>query len=58
MTSWQKVSLVLAILTALFLCGIGIAIAEASMLGIILCIIGTILVPGIGFSLKKRFKEK
>jgi hypothetical protein len=54
MTRWQKISLAMAICTALFLSGIGISIAESSIAGILLCLFGSIMTPGIGFMLKKR----
>lgn len=58
MTTWKKVSLVLAIMTALFLSGIGIFIAEQNLVGILLCLVGSILIPGMGFMLKKRFTNQ
>ncbi|MEW9670392.1 DUF5325 family protein [Ammoniphilus sp. 3BR4] len=58
MTSWQKISLLLALISASFLSGIGIFIAEASLAGILLCLFGAIMTPGIGFMLKKRFIGK
>lgn len=58
MTSWQKISLLLALVSASFLSGIGIFIAEASIIGILVCLFGAIMTPGIGFMLKKRFANK
>lgn len=57
MTTWKKVSLALAIMTAGFLSGIGIFIAEQNLAGILLCLVGSILVPGMGFMLKKRLTK-
>ena len=58
MNSWQKISLALALISASFLAGIGIFIAEGSVLGILLCLFGAIMTPGLGFMLKKRFVNK
>jgi len=58
MNSWQKISLALALISASFLAGIGIFIAERSLLGILLCLFGAIMTPGLGFMLKKRFVNK
>ncbi|HJV46150.1 MAG TPA: DUF5325 family protein [Bacillota bacterium] len=54
MTHWQKISLILAIVSALFLSGIGVSIAEESVAGIVICLLGAVLTPGVGFMLKKR----
>ena len=56
MKNWKFISLVLALLTALFLCGIGISVAESSLTGILVCLFGAIMMPGFGFMLKKRYK--
>lgn len=58
MTNWQKISLTLAFLTALFLSGIGVFIAESSPLGVLGCLFGAIMVPGLGFFLKRKFKNE
>jgi hypothetical protein len=54
MTSWQKISALLAIVTLIFLSGIGISIAELSLKWLLISLLGAILTPGIGFSLKKK----
>lgn len=46
--------LLFAILAAACMVGIGISIAERSVIGIILCILATVAVFGIGFSSKKK----
>jgi hypothetical protein len=46
--------LLLAIVAAACMAGIGISIAERSILGILISIIATIAVFGIGFSLKSK----
>lgn len=46
--------LLFAILAAACIAGIGIAVAERSILGIIGCIIATIASFGLGFSMKKK----
>lgn len=47
-----------AVATALCIMSIGIAIAEKSMLGIILSLISVIIVTGLGFMTKKKMREK
>lgn len=47
----------LAILTVIFIMLIGIAVAERSVVGIILSIIATILVMGFSFKMKKKMRE-
>ncbi|WP_458414034.1 DUF5325 family protein [Schinkia sp. CFF1] len=47
----------LAIATVIALMSIGVAIAERSILGVILSIIASILIMGVGFSLKKKMRE-
>jgi FtsH-binding integral membrane protein len=49
--------LAFAILAAACIAGIGMAIAEKSILGAIGCIIAVILVMGFGFKTKKRMRE-
>ncbi|WP_066317954.1 YlaF family protein [Bacillus sp. FJAT-29814] len=49
--------LIYAILTAALIMGIGIAIAEKSMVGAIGCILAIIVVMGLGFKTKKRMRE-
>ncbi|MEC1721035.1 DUF5325 family protein [Schinkia azotoformans] len=47
----------LAIATVIALMLIGVAIAERSLLGIILSITATVLITGLGFSLKKKMRK-
>ncbi|WP_170145418.1 DUF5325 family protein [Ammoniphilus oxalaticus] len=54
MTQWKKISLVIAIVTTLFLSGIGIFIAEANLAGILICVFGAVVTPGLGFMFRKR----
>ncbi|MCM3768649.1 YlaF family protein [Neobacillus niacini] len=49
--------LIYAILTAALIMGIGIAIAEKSMVGAIGCILAIIVVMGLGFKTKRRMRE-
>jgi hypothetical protein len=46
--------LLFAIVAAACIAGIGIAIAERSVLGIIACMIATVCAFGLGFSFKKK----
>jgi arginine exporter protein ArgO len=46
-----------AILAAACIVGIGIAIAEKSIIGVFGCIIAVIFVMGFGFKTKKRMRE-
>ena len=46
--------LLFSILAATCIVGIGIFIAERSIVGIVFCILATIAVFGIGFSTKKK----
>ncbi len=46
--------LLFAFLACACMVGIGISIAERSIIGIILCILATVAVFGIGFSSKKK----
>jgi hypothetical protein len=50
--------LVFAFLTAFFMILIGIAIGERSLLGILGSIIGVIAIMGIGFTYKRKIREK
>lgn len=50
--------LVLAFFTAFFMILIGIAVAERSILGIIGAIIGIVATTGVGFTYKKKLREK
>ncbi|EKN68493.1 DUF5325 family protein [Schinkia azotoformans] len=47
----------LAIATVIALMLIGVAIADRSLLGIILSITATVLITGLGFSLKKKMRK-
>ncbi|MCH1623933.1 YlaF family protein [Fredinandcohnia quinoae] len=47
-----------AFATAFSIMLIGVAIAERSLLGIILSIIAVIIVAGLGFSSKKKMRER
>ncbi|MEH7334884.1 YlaF family protein [Neobacillus drentensis] len=49
--------LIYAILAAASIMGIGVAISEKSVLGIIGCILAVIVIMGLGFSAKKRMRE-
>jgi hypothetical protein len=50
--------IVLAFLAAASMIGIGIAVGERSILGIVLAIVGLNAVMASGFILKKRMREK
>lgn len=50
--------LAFAIGAAICMMGIGIAVAERSILGIILSIIALIFVMGYGFKTKKKMREE
>lgn len=52
------VFLVLSFLAAISMIGIGIAVSERSIIGIILAIIALNVIMGSGFILKKRMREK
>ncbi|MCM3160345.1 YlaF family protein [Metabacillus litoralis] len=58
MKQGKWIFLVLAVLAALFMIGIGVAVGERSILGIILAIIGLNAVMAAGFIMKKRMREK
>ncbi|MCA1029913.1 YlaF family protein [Bacillus timonensis] len=47
-----------AIATAFFMMLIGVAISYKSLLGIILSIIAVIIIMGLGFTTKKKMREK
>ena len=49
--------LMYAILATASIAGIGIAIAEKSIIGAFGCIIGVIFIMGFGFKTKKRMRE-
>lgn len=50
--------IVLAFLAAASMIGIGIAVGERSILGIVLAIVGLNAVMASGFIMKKRMREK
>ncbi|MFZ3588098.1 DUF5325 family protein [Bacillus sp. DJP31] len=52
------VFLILAFLTAFLIILIGIAVGERSILGIIGSIVGIVAMMGIGFTYKKKLREK
>ncbi|MEI5906019.1 YlaF family protein [Bacillus spongiae] len=47
-----------AILAASAIIGIGIFISERSLIGILLCIVALITIMGVGFTTKKKIREK
>lgn len=49
--------LIYAILSAASIIGIGVAIAEKSIIGVVGSIIAVILIMGLGFSQKKKMRE-
>lgn len=49
--------LIYAVLAAVSIMGIGVAIAEKSLLGVIACIAACIVIMGFGFSTKKKMRE-
>ncbi|GAB7389312.1 hypothetical protein BSNK01_31500 [Bacillaceae bacterium] len=53
----QKLSLFLAVLTVLFLIGIGISIGENSVIGALVAAAGAALTVKLGFSLRKKQRE-
>ena len=53
----KSVFLLFALVATSCIMGIGISVAERSILGIISCIILLILVMGIGFITKKKMRE-
>jgi len=58
MKEGKWIFLVLATLGAIFMVMIGFAIGAKSSIGIILSILGVIAVFGIGFTQKKKMREK
>ncbi|WP_462409121.1 YlaF family protein [Neobacillus sp. Marseille-QA0830] len=54
--NWQM--LIFAILAAASIMGMGIAIAEKSMLGLFGCIVALVVIMGLGFKTKKKLREK
>lgn len=49
--------LLLSILAAGTIMGIGISIAERSIIGILACIVSLVFVMGFGFKTKKKMRE-
>lgn len=49
--------LVYAILAATCIMGIGIAIGEKSLIGVIGCILAIIVIMGMGFKTKRKMRE-
>ena len=54
----KLVFLLLAILAAVCMAGVGISVGYRSIVGIIMCIIGLTIVMGYGFSKKRKFQEE
>jgi arginine exporter protein ArgO len=52
------VFLIIALLTALAICGIGVAIGEKNLLIFIISIVSVFILMGYGFSLKKKQRER
>ncbi|WP_141431326.1 YlaF family protein [Bacillus sp. 03113] len=52
------VFLLFALLTTVCIMGIGIAISEKSVLGILFCIFATVFIMGYGFKTKKKMREQ
>jgi len=50
--------LIFAILAAVSIMGIGVAIAEKTMLGLFGCLAALIVIMGLGFRMKKKLREK
>ncbi|MGG5253092.1 YlaF family protein [Neobacillus sp. SM06] len=51
------VFLVYSIITAASIMGIGIAIAEKSIIGTLGCIAAVVLIMGLGFKTKRKMRE-
>lgn len=49
---------IIAFLTALSICGVGVAIGEKSLLIFIISIVSVFILMGFGFSLKKKQRER
>jgi hypothetical protein len=56
MNNIKWIFILYAVLTAIFIMGIGVAIGVKSILGVIGCIIGVILVMGFGFKTKAKMR--
>ena len=48
MTTWQKISLLMAVVTVIFMAGIGISIAELNITWLLISLLGAILTPEVG----------
>ncbi|HWO74848.1 MAG TPA: YlaF family protein [Bacillus sp. (in: firmicutes)] len=57
MASANKIFMVYACLAVLCISGIGIFISEGSSLGIFACIIGTVIIMGVGFNTKRKLRK-
>ncbi|OLS41958.1 YlaF family protein [Bacillus sp. MRMR6] len=56
MNNIKWIFILYAVLTAIFIMGIGIAIGVQSVVGVIGCIIAVILVIGLGFKTKAKMR--
>lgn len=54
----KLVFLLLAILAAVCMAGVGISVGYRSIVGMILCLIGLTIVMGYGFSKKRKLREE
>lgn len=54
MNRYQLVTLALAICVAACFVGVGIAVAENSWIGVVACIVGSVVLMGSGFRYKKK----
>jgi hypothetical protein len=54
MSRYQVITLCLAILVAVCYCGVGVAIAKGSALGIIGCLVLSVVFMGAGFTYKRK----
>jgi cell division protein FtsW (lipid II flippase) len=52
------VFLIYAILSAAVIMGIGIAIAEQSIIGVLSCLVALVIIMGLGFSRKAKMRRK
>jgi high-affinity Fe2+/Pb2+ permease len=56
MNNIKWIFILYAVLTAIFIMGIGVAIGVQSILGVIGCIIAVIVVMGLGFKAKAKMR--
>ncbi|WP_035321804.1 YlaF family protein [Peribacillus kribbensis] len=54
----KGIFILLSILAASSIAGIGISIAEESILAVVFCIVALVVIMGSGFSLKRRLRER